>query len=251
MIPVGEIRSNPFQPRTTFSAESLEELEASIREHGILQPVVVRKAGAGYELVAGERRLRAAEALGLDQIPAVVREASDEDMQTLALVENLQREDLNAMEKARALKAMMRNFGITQDEVATRVGKARTTVANLLRLLDLPPEVQEMVEAGLLSGAHARAILQAQGAKRRRDLAQLAVRRGLSVRELERLARAGPTIGKRRKAAPDPYLADLENRLRAALSCDVRMARSGKGGRIEIRYRDPDDLDRLLEMMGA
>jgi ParB family chromosome partitioning protein len=252
-IPIAAIRSNPFQPRSTFGAEGLEELSASIEEHGVLQPVVVRRAldDDVFELVAGERRLRAAQSLGLEAIPAVVRVASDEEMQTLALVENLQREDLNAMEKARALKGMMRNFGLTQDDVARRVGKARTTVANLLRLLDLPQQIQELVEVGALSGAHARAILQAQGTQRRLDLARLAVEQGLSVRELERRARAGPTVGKRRSRPENPYVRDLETRLQRALATEVRLRVQGKGGRIEVRYHDPDELDRLLELLGA
>jgi ParB family chromosome partitioning protein len=250
-IPIADIRPNPYQPRVSFPEEGLAELMDSIRVHGVLQPVVVRRAATGYELVAGERRLRAARALGHPRIPAVVRQATDEDMQTLALVENLQREDLNAMERARALKAMMRNFGITQDDVAARVGKARTTVANVLRLLDLPAEVQGLVESGALSGAHARAVLQAKGDDRRCHLARLAVERDLSVRDVERLARLGPTIGKRKASRSDPFLEDLEARLRRALSAEVRLTKKGQGGRIEIRYQDANDLDRLLELLEA
>jgi ParB family chromosome partitioning protein len=250
-IPVAAIRANPYQPRVVFDPEGLAELADSIRIHGLLQPIVVRQAETGYEVVAGERRLRAAQALGLERVPVVVRNASDQDMQTLALVENLQREDLNAMEKARALRAMMRNFSITQEDAATRVGKARTTIANLLRLLELPPEIQELVESGRLSGAHARAVLQAQGTDRRLALARIAVEEGLSVREVERRARAGPTIGKRKRPAPDPYVKDLEDRLRRTLGADVRVEIRGKGGRIEVRYHDADDLDRLLDLLGA
>ncbi len=251
-LPVGEIRRNPFQPRTAFAEEALDELASSIREHGVIQPVVVRPSPTGgWELIAGERRLRAAERIGLDRIPALVRRASDEEMQTLALVENLQREDLNAMEKARAMNAMLRNFGLTQEDVARRVGKARTTIANILRLLDLPSEIQAWVEEGRLSGAHARALLQAQGTERRLSLARLAVERGLSVREIERRARSGPTVGRRRARGEDPYLRDLETRLERSLSTQVRIRTQGKSGRIEVHYHDPDDLDRLLERLGA
>ncbi len=252
-IPPQNVRSNPFQPRTTFRDEALDELCASIQEHGVLQPIVVRRAAAGgYELIAGERRLRAVQRLALAAVPAVIRPATDEEMQTLALVENLQREDLNAMEKSRALRAMMQNFALTQENVALRVGKARTTVANLLRLLDLPVEVQAFVEEGKLSGAHARAVLQAEGTARRLDLARVAVAKALSVREVERLARQGPTVGKRRTARKeDPYVRDLEKRLQQALSTEVRLKARGKGGRIEVRYHDADELDRLLEAMGA
>lgn len=250
-IHLDRIRANPFQPRRTFSEAGLQELQESIDQHGMLQPVVVRPNGSGFEIVAGERRLRAARNLGLDWIPAVVRNATDEEMQTLALVENLQREDLNAMEKTRALHAMMQNFALTQEDVAKRVGKARTTVANLLRLLDLPTQIQEWVEEGKLSGAHARAVLQAQGTSRRLDLARRALEQGWSVREIERRARSGPTVGKRRSRAEDPYIKDLEDRLRSALSTDVRLRSTGKSGRIEIRYHDADELDRLLELLQA
>lgn len=250
-VQLAEIRANPFQPRRTFHEEGLEELSASIREHGVLQPVVLRRAGDGYELVAGERRCRAARDVGLERIPALVRRATDEEMQTLALVENLQREDLNAMEKSRALSAMMRNFALTQEAVAARVGKARTTIANLLRLQDLPVDVQQWVEEGRLTGAHARAVLQAKGDGRRLDLARQALERGWSVREVERRAREGATVGKRQVRREDPYLRDLEDRLRRALATDVRMKPKGKGGVLEIAYHDPDELDRLLELMQA
>jgi ParB family chromosome partitioning protein len=250
-LPLAAVRPNPFQPRARFDEAALEELTASIREHGILQPIVVRRTPVGFEVIAGERRLRAAQALGLESLPAVVRDATDEEMQTLALVENLQREDLNAMEKARALRAMMRNFELTQEGVAERVGKARTTIANLLRLLDLPAEIQAMVEEGVLTGAHARAVLQVRSTSGRIELARKAAARGWSVREVERRARGGPKAGTRRVETRDPYLKDLEDRLRRRLGAEVRMRARGKGGRIEIAYTDNDDLDRLLEALDA
>jgi ParB family chromosome partitioning protein len=252
-LAVGAIRANPFQPRTTFDEAALQELADSIRTHGVLQPIVVRPSLGGFEVLAGERRLRAAKAAGLTQIPALVRDATDEEMQTLALVENLQREDLNAMEKARALKAMLGNFGLTQEQVAARVGKARTTIANILRLLELPAEIQQWVEAGKLSGAHARALLLAKGLERRLELARLAVTFGLSVREVERRAGAdergaqGTPSGRR----ADPFLNDLAKRLERALATNVRLVPRGKGGRIEVRYHDAADLDRLLELLNA
>jgi ParB family chromosome partitioning protein len=251
-IPIAALRPNPYQPRTAFREEALDELKESIRVHGILQPLVVRRSPTGFEVVAGERRLRAAQALGWLDVPAVVRDASDEEMQTLALVENLQREDLNALEQARSLRAMMANFGLTQEDVAQRVGKARTTIANIVRLLDLPPEVQKLVEDGALSGAHARAMLAVKGEERRILLARTCVQEGLSVREVERRAAlaAGPgASGFARKR--DPFLADLEERLRRALSAEVSLAARGKGGEIRIRYRDPGELDRLLELFRA
>jgi ParB family chromosome partitioning protein len=248
---VSAIRPNPFQPRTTFREEALEDLKASIRAHGLIQPIVVRRSPTGYEVLAGERRLRAAQALGLADIPAVVREATDEEMQTLALVENLQREDLNAMEQARALRAMMANFGLTQEHVAERVGKARTTIANIVRLLDLPPEVQRLVEEGKLGGAHARALLAVKGDERRITLARACVQEGLSVREVERRAAATTAPPGARKAVTDPFVADLEDRIRKAIAAPVKIRAGRKGGTIEIRYADAGDLDRLLEMWKA
>jgi ParB family chromosome partitioning protein len=250
-IPVAAIRPNPFQPRTTFHEEALEDLKASIRSHGLIQPIVVRRSPTGYEVLAGERRLRAAQALGLAEIPAVVRDATDEEMQTLALVENIQREDLNAMEQARALRAMMANFGLTQEHVAERVGKARTTIANVLRLLDLPVEVQRLVEEGKLAGAHARALLALKGDERRITLARACVQEGLSVREVERRAASAATPPGTRKAVTDPFVADLEDRIRKAIAAPVKIRAGRKGGTIEIRYADAGDLDRLLEMWKA
>jgi len=247
-----EISPNPYQPRASFAADELEGLQSSIAEHGILQPLVVRRTEIGYELIAGERRLRAARELGLAEVPVVLRQATNEEMQTLALVENLQRVDLNAMEKARALKAMMRNFELTQDQVATRVGKARTTIANMVRLLDLPDGVQRMVAEGRLSGAQGRALLQAEGAERRIRLAELAHKRGWSVREIEKRARQGPTIGKRRVPEPDPYVRDLEERMTRSLSTRVQLKMKGKGqsGAIQIAFANADELDRLLDLLG-
>ncbi len=250
-LPVDQIRPNPYQPRVVFDDAALQELADSLREHGVLQPIVVRPSLGGYEVLAGERRLRAAKSIGMATIPALVREASDEEMQTLALVENVQREDLNAMEKARALRAMMSNFGLTQEQVAGRVGKARATVANILRLLELSPEIQRWVEEGRLSGAHARALLLVKGPERRLMLAKLAVELGLSVREIERRAasdgKGGGTEGGRRG---DPFLADLAKRLERRLATNVRLQARGKGGVIEIRYTDAADLDRVMGLLG-
>lgn len=253
-LPVAGIKPNPFQPRTTFEEGALKELADSIRAHGLLQPIVVRRGISGFEVVAGERRLRAARAAGLAEIPALVREASDEEMQTLALVENVQREDLNAMEKARALKAMMSNFGCTQDQAAERVGKARTTITNILRLLELPPEIQRWVEEGRLSGAHARALLLVKRHDKRLELGRLAMELGLSVREIERRAAseaASSVSGAAKARAEDPFLADLGLRIQRALGAKTRVAKQGKGGRIEIRYQNAADLDRLLELFKA
>jgi ParB family chromosome partitioning protein len=249
-IPLADVRPNPYQPRTTFDPSALEELKSSIREHGVLQPIVVRRGGGGFEIVAGERRVRACRALGLERIPAVVREVDDAGMQTLALVENLQREDLNPIEKAKGIRAMMTAQGLTQEVVAAKVGKDRATLANLLRLLELPEEVRGWVEDGRLTAGHARAVLQAQGDARRRQLAQWAVERGLSVRDVERLARLTALPGgKGGRKARDPFLADIEGRLRRALSAKVAVRGKARGGVIEIAYADATELDALLERM--
>jgi ParB family chromosome partitioning protein len=251
-IRVEDVRPNPYQPRRAFDEAALADLRSSIAEHGVLQPIVVRRSAGGYELVAGERRLRACASLGLPTIPAVVREVDDAGMQTLALVENLQREDLNALEKARALRAMMTEQRLTQEEVSSRIGKDRATVANFLRLLDLPEEVKTLVEQGRLSGSQARAVLLAVGETQRTRLARLAADRDLSVRDVERLARlASPKGSTRARPASNPFVADLEDRLRKALSAKVTIEARRKGGTIHVEYHDAEQLDALLEKMGA
>ena len=190
-IELRSIRPNPFQPRREFDSASLAELQASIRENGLLQPLVVRVAADGFELVAGERRFRALSGLKRETAPAIVRELSDEQMLLLALVENLQREELNAIEEAIAYQQLIDGFGLTQSQVANRVGRNRSTVANSLRLLTLPQEVQEMVGSGSLSAGHARAVLSIESDPDRIYLAKEIAKNGLSVREAERRARSG------------------------------------------------------------
>jgi ParB family chromosome partitioning protein len=248
-LPITDLRPNPYQPRRVFDDAALQDLRASIAEHGLLQPIVVRRAPGGYEVIAGERRLRACKALGLERIPAIVREVDDAGMQTLALVENLQREDLNPLEMARALKAIMLTQGLTQEVVAGRVGKDRATIANLLRLLELPEDVRSLLDEGRLSFGQARAVLQVTGDTKRSQLARLAAERELSVREVERIARLTPGARPRSTKAVDPFLADLEQRLRVALGTKVRVSRKGKGGAIEIPYQDSAHLDDLLEKL--
>lgn len=251
-LPVDAIRANPYQPRRHFDEGALEELKASIAEHGLLQPIVVRRGPTGgYEIVAGERRFRASRALGHTQIRAIVRDVDDTGMQTLALVENLQRADLNPLEKARALKAMMTSQGLTQEGVAARVGKDRATIANFLRLLELPEDVRLLVEEGRLTTGQAKAILQIPTDGRRSQAAALAVEKQWSSREIERFAQLSPGAKRRPPKATDPFLRDLEDRLRRALSTAVRVRARGKGGTIEIDYADPIGLDALLDRLGA
>ncbi len=259
---IEDIRPNPYQPRASMDDDELSELKHSIVTHGVLQPLLVRTIESGYELIAGERRLRAATAAGLKEVPVVVKAASEEDMQTLALVENIQRVDLNAIEKAVALRTMMSNLGITQGNVAKRVGKARSTIANLLRLLDLPTPVLDLVRSDELSEGHARALLRVNGDANRIAAADRAVREGLSVRALEQIVggsatgkkgastRRGPA-GSQEGESTDVYMEDIRIRLERALGTAVRVRRKGIGGEIKIGFHDADDLDRLLTLFGA
>lgn len=253
-IAVHRIRPNPFQPRKTFRQEELEELTASIRAHGVLQPVVVRPSGEGFELVAGERRWRAARLAGLQEIPATVRaEVSDGEMLELALVENVQRRDLDPLEKAEGYRALQESLGLNQDQVAAKVGLQRTTIANHLRLLELPGPAQEAVRKGLLDMGHARALLGLPTEAERLRLLEETLREDLSVREVERRVREAQPRGEATKkvpAAPPPWAQDLENRLRERLAAKVAVqVRSGFRGQIHVDFADREDLERLMELL--
>jgi ParB family chromosome partitioning protein len=251
-IAISRIQPNPHQPRKRFDPEGLASLTASIAEHGVLQPILVTEAVDGYQLVAGERRLRAAQAAGLERIPAVVRQLADRDQLELALVENLQREDLDPLETADAYRQLIDDFGLSQDEVATRVGRARSTVANTLRLLDLAPGVQAAVADGRLSEGHGRALGGLAPELQDRVLDSV-IGQELSVRQTEELVRrlreprpepAGPPA---RRADPD--LERVEEDLRRALGTKVSLARSRRGGRIVIEYYSDEELGRLYERL--
>ena len=253
-IAIDRVERNPYQPRAAFEDEALEELAASITAHGILQPILVTETLEGYRLVAGERRLRAAQMAGLERIPAVIRQADDRDQLELALVENLQRTDLNAMEAARAYRQLHDLFGLTNEEIADRVGKARPTITNTMRLLDLQPEAQAAIESGRIGEGHGRALLGLSGTAQR-ELLALAVVRGLSVRQVEELARrlrdAGDGKGRPARAAPaaDAEMERVEDDLRRALGTKVRLARSRRGGRIIIEWYSDEELERLYERL--
>jgi ParB family chromosome partitioning protein len=258
-IELKRIRANPFQPRRDFDAEALGELEASIRENGLLQPLVVRPAGAGFELVAGERRLRALTGLGRASAPVIVRDLSDEQMLLLALVENLQREELNAIEEAVAYQRLIDGFGLTQNEVAGRVGRSRSTVANSLRLLTLPAEVQEMLASGSLSAGHARAVLSLDSEAEKLQFARRIAAEGLSVREAERRARGGKgrRAGPDRKAGEssgggheDPVARRAATALARYFGTDVKVRLRGKAaGEIRIPFHDAEDFERIIRRM--
>jgi ParB family chromosome partitioning protein len=248
-IPLAEILPSPFQPRKRFDDHKLDELTTSIRTHGVLSPVIVRQTSGGYELVAGERRLRAAKRAGLDTIPAVVREVSNAEMLELALIENLQREDLNPIEEAEVYRRLTEEFHLTQEEVAGRVGRDRTSITNALRLLKLPPEIRQDLIEGALSSGHARALLALERHTPQLKAREEVIRRGLSVRETELLVRRLKAAAQppRKPIRRSPQLSTLEESLRQALATKVRIVRSGRRGRIEIEFYSEEDLDRLIE----
>jgi ParB family chromosome partitioning protein len=251
-IPVDRITPNPFQPRKTFDRQPLDELQASIAEYGVLVPIIVRHRGDGFELVAGERRWRACAALQLATIPAIVRTGDDRDTLEVAMIENLQRENLNALEEAAGYQSLIDDHAFTQDDVANRLGKSRPAVANTLRLLALPDAVKAMLADGRLSAGHARALLAAPAAARV-GLAERTVNEGLSVRALERLAGAVTTPQAEKAApklrAPSPDEHDFESRLRERFGAHVSVVRSGRGGRIEFRFGNDTELTRLGDLL--
>jgi ParB family chromosome partitioning protein len=263
-VRVADVAPNRFQPRRTFTETDLLELESSIKANGLLQPITVRsRPGGGWELVAGERRLRAVGRLGWTEIPAIVREFDDRAMLTLALVENLQRSDLNPLEEAEGYQRLIDEFGLTQQQVADAVGKDRTTITNLLRVLTLPAAIRAMVERGHITAGHARALLPIKDEKRQLDLANEIVARQLSVREVEARARDGiadrpqqPKIGAGRLGAAslspntDPAAQRVEEQLRKHLQTDVHIQQLGTDrGVVRISYYSADDLERVLDLV--
>ncbi|MBI4502465.1 MAG: ParB/RepB/Spo0J family partition protein [Gemmatimonadetes bacterium] len=257
-LPLAAIRPNPYQPRHVFDEGALEELKESLKASGLLQPIIVRPAAGGtFELIAGERRWRAAERLGWKDIGAVVREVDDRTLLTLALVENLQRDALSPIDEARGYQRLVVEFSVSQNELGGMVGRERSTVANALRLLKLPEDVQELVHGGQLSTGHARALLQLKDGEEMGRLARQTVEQGLSVRELEALvrgdrqpqrrARGGTRTPRVRQAGPD--VRRVEEALRHRLRTDVFLTPRGKGGRVSITFYSNEDLARLLHII--
>ena len=252
-LPVSKIHTNPKQPRTVFGRQGLDELKKSIVENGVIQPITVRKTDGGFEIVAGERRLRAVAELGYERIPAYVLEVdSEEKMLELALVENVQREDLNPIELARAYESLQTEYRLSQEEVAQKVGKDRATVANFIRLLKLPEVIQESLSKDEISMGHARAIM---GLSSRSDQIRIwkkTLSKGWSVRKVEDEVRIHSETkkqpGKSRSEKRHPYFSEAEDKIRTKLGTQVRIVPSGKGGRVEIRYFSEEELDRLIEL---
>lgn len=251
-LPVDQLHPNRVQPRSRFDDAGLEELAESIRAQGVIQPVVVTaRAAGGWTLVAGERRWRAAQRAGLTEIPAVVREvAGDRELLELALVENLQRADLNAIEEAEAYQMLAQRFGLSQDEIAERVGKARPTVTNTLRLLKLPPAVADLVRDGRLSAGQARPLIGLDDDKRQLRLAERAVDEGLSARAVERLVSPpAPSKKKRRARKVEVHTAAAEERLTRRLQARVEIHRRGKGGTLRIHFHSEEELMRIYDLL--
>lgn len=254
-LPIAKVEPREGQPRTVFDEEALGELSESIREYGLLMPVTVRKLDSGYyQLIAGERRWRAARMAGLTEIPARVIEADDRLATELALVENLQREDLNPVEEAQGYRTLMEDYGLTQDEAAQRVGKSRPAVANALRLLSLAPEVLQFVEQGLLSAGHARALVPVKPEELQIDAARQVMKNGLSVRRTEELAKRlmkPPKAVTGDGAIRVDYTAEVMRRLERALGRKVLLSENGKRGRIVLEYYGADDRERLIEALAG
>ncbi|ALS24584.1 MULTISPECIES: ParB/RepB/Spo0J family partition protein [Paenibacillus] len=252
-IPLGQLRPNPYQPRKNFNDESIQELAASIKEHGVIQPIIVRSVLKGFEIIAGERRYRASQASGLATIPAVVRKFTDQQVMEIALIENVQREDLNAMEVAVAYQALIDQFNMTQEELSVKVGKSRSHIANFLRLLQLPEEVKQYVSRGTLSMGHAKAIVGLKDKKIVKALADTTIKEQWSVRQLEEeVKKLEENTEKKTKLKPkrkDPYINQLEESLRETYRTTVKIKHNNNKGKIEILYYSKDDLDRLLEML--
>ena len=253
-VSLDDIRPNSAQPRKVFDQEALQDLAASIREHGVIQPVLLRPAKTGFELVAGERRWRAARLAGLKQIPAIVRELTDRQNMFYALIENMQREDLNSIEEARGMEEMMSAFGLNQEETAKTIGKSRSYVTNALRLLRLPQDVQDMVMDGRLSAGHARAIAGLEGEALQLEAAVKCVENGWSVRQVESYTGEQKKPAKRRKSRllgknKDKDLAAVEQQVTEALGTKVRIRGTEKKGKLELEYYSRGELERLIEIL--
>ena len=251
-VPIDDIKPNVNQPRKTFDKDAIADLADSIKEHGVIQPIIVRKAKGGYEIVAGERRWRASREAGLKEVPCLVRDLTDEELMLLAIVENMQREDLNPVEEAEGLDRMISTYGMTQDQVSKSVGKSRPYITNSLRLLKLPQEVRDLISDGKISGGHGRALLAVGGDKEKIRIAKLIVKDGLSVRDVEKVAadKKKTTASKRgRPAEKNSDVLQVEAELKENLGTKVNLKLGPRKGKIEIEYYGREELERLIDIL--
>jgi len=246
------IKSGKYQPRENFNDQMLKELIGSIQEQGVLQPILVRKIDSGFEIIAGERRFRACQSLGIKKIPAIVKNVEDRDALIISLIENIQRQELNPIEEARAFQQLMDKFSFSQDAVAKSLGKDKTTVSNILRLLKLPSEIQQNIIKGFITAGHAKVLLGVDDARKQKSLCQLIIHKSLSVRGLENLV---SQAGKKRKrtnelgSSLDPYVFNCERQLQLALGTKVRILAQRKRGKIVIEYYSPEDIERIIKII--
>ncbi|TYS27712.1 ParB/RepB/Spo0J family partition protein [Bacillus pumilus] len=254
-IKLKDLRPNPYQPRKTFDDDALSDLKESIQQHGVLQPIIVRKSIKGYDIVAGERRFRAAQQAGLTTIPAIVREFSETLMREIALLENLQREDLSPLEEAEAYASLLDHLSVTQEELAKRLGKSRPHIANHLRLLTLPDEVQKLIADGALSMGHGRTLLSLKNKKKLAPLVKKIVDEGLNVRQVEKLVQQlnenVPRETKKKEAPKDRILKERESFLQNYFGTSVTIKKQKKKGKIEIEFLSNEDLERILELLST
>jgi ParB family chromosome partitioning protein len=248
-VPIDEIEPNPFQPREDFDEAKLADLASSIKANGMLQPIIVRQTGHNYQIIAGERRWRAAQRANMMSIPAIIRDATEQEMLQIALIENLQRQDLNPIEEANAYRSLIDEFHLTQDTLAHHVGKDRSTVANTIRLLGLPTEIQDHVSRGTLSMGHARALLSLDDPSAQLALSARVVKEGLSVREVEKLVKTPFKPRRPPAAATDPNVRRIEEELQRSLGTKVRIRTTGRRGRIEIPFHSPEEFEAIMDSL--
>jgi ParB family chromosome partitioning protein len=252
-IAINEIVKNKYQPRLIFHDDAQKELIASIKEKGIIQPIVVRKIESGYELIAGERRFKAAKALDMEKVPAIVKNVSDEESLELSLIENIQREDLNPIDEAKAYRRLATEFDMSQETISVKVGKDRATIANSMRLLSLPEDIQAKLGAGEISVGHAKVILGLENQSDQRNIVEKIIKDGLSVRETEKAVAniKEPPVHKRKMAFKDNQIIAIEEHMQRVLGTQVKICQGKKKGKIEIEYYSQEDLERLLEFFGV
>jgi ParB family chromosome partitioning protein len=248
-LPIDNIKTNKYQPRVHFNEEKLNELVKSIKEKGVIQPVLVRKAHDGYELIAGERRMRAAQRLNMKEVPAIIKEVSDIDMLEISLIENIQREELNPIEEANAFERFITEFNFTQEKIAEALGKDRSTIANTIRLLALPKKIQEHISKSSITAGHAKALLSLPTENEQYRVCNLIISKGLSVRETEKIIARRTSGAKKRENKHDANLSDIANQLQHVLGTRVKIFHGKKRGTIQIEYYSLEDLNRILDLI--